>query len=202
VPDELPDEPAQPSTPPSRPATGGFFPSTDEDADLPAVEAPDAELPPADTDRTAPPDPFEQPPSGSPTESQPDDVFDLDDFGGVDPHRLRRYRLSSTKQLRAHGTAARTRSARSAPREQVQLATYRQPDGRRRNPLRTWQPAEQAPPTDSAPRGRVEPTAWTSDSIELHPIEEVVEPEVVDSIEPARRAEPQRSTRVRSNPLR
>jgi hypothetical protein len=192
---DLPDTPSQQPAEPSGSSSGGFFPQAapQEDGQLPdAGMEPDSvsPLPPTDTNQLPPTDPFNVEPAENGT--QQENVFDLDDFGRADPQRLRRYRMSSTTQLRQHG-ATRSRVAPRTPSTQIQLTAYRQATQQRRNPLR----AAHAPESHVQPATMSRSSEWTTEPMELEPVGDVEEP-----LEWADSAKPVRPIGRRSNPLR
>jgi hypothetical protein len=153
TPSEDRPSPLDETTAPS--SSGGFFPSTGDEADaalpddLPDTDL-DGTLPPAELEGTTP-----SPPPSEPPQEEADDIFDLnlDEFGKVDAHRLQRYRMSSTRQLRRtdgdarSGRAPAARSSRARP--PVQLAGYRRAT-HRSNPLRADAPVNHNSALDAA----------------------------------------------------
>jgi hypothetical protein len=185
------DLPGSPGPQPTE-SSGGFFPPTD----VPQLPAGGAEpgtestLPPAESNQLPPADPFNDEPADSGT--QEEDVFDLDDFGRSDSQRLRRYRMSSTTQLRPHG-AARSRIARRTASPQIQLAAYRPASVQRRNPLRSSLPPECL----QEPTAVARPSEWATEPIELQSMDGAER-----ALEWAESTEPVGDIRRRSNPLR
>ncbi len=153
------DQPEQPADqngflPPAEGADTGEFPETFPDQPL------NDTLPPFDLKNDALPAP-ETP------DDNTDDVFNLDDFGRVNPQRLQRYRLSSTRQLRRAGVI-RTHSATRPPASgqgRVQLAAYRRPSDGRHNPLREdREPIERESQTVAVP-GIETAASWSTEPI-------------------------------------
>jgi hypothetical protein len=179
----------------SGPADEGFFPPTDTEGfgDLPAA-TPGEGLP-----TTPPPAEREQTPAdelnGQPPGDKAEDVFDLNDFGRVDTRRLRRYRMSTSGQLRPPGAPAAGVHRRPASKEQspVRLVTYQALSGGRRNPLRAQSAVVS---TDQTPSS-VAASSWTTEPIDAPEVAEAESPVEATETDPA-----PRQPSSRHNPLR
>ena len=192
-----PSDADSPMPPPSLPSgQDSFFPQDDETETgaLPEVfpdEPLEDSLPPLDLENGQPGNNFNE----QPADDNPEDVFNLDDFGQVNPQRLQRYRMSSAGHMRRPGSTQPRPTRRVAgPRQAaVQLATYRSSSNGRRNPLR----ANAQPATYELQTGVVEPAAWTTEPIEPNTVEHTDAP-----LESAGPVDSPRHSSLRNNPLR